>query len=124
MKHFLGTKALSIGKQAENQAAHFLKKQGLKVIANNVTYKIGEIDLIAKDQDTLVFIEVKYRKNNNYGFAVEMVNTEKQNRIQKAALIWMQTYNPKDQLPCRFDVIAISKNGTQKNEIQWIKNAF
>jgi len=88
---------------------------------------VGELDIIAEDDHSLVFVEVKYRSNASYGTAAEMVNTQKQARLQKAALKWMQENDPKMQKACRFDVIAITnKVNSDKNydDLEWIKNAF
>lgn len=129
------------GKNAESAAAAFLKKQGLKIIAKNKVYKSGEIDIIAEDKQSLVFVEVKYRSNSAYGTAAEMVNPKKQLKLQKAALAWMQENDPGMQKPCRFDVIAISGNNHSDKTVsaatapdenpdhpyhnmEWIKNAF
>lgn len=118
------------GRQAEDQAAKFLKKNGLKIIATNISYKVGEIDIIASDKESFVFVEVKYRKNSDYGSPAEMVSVSKQKRVQKAALMWMQEKSSNEQYACRFDVIGITQNSNQnsennsKNEIQWIQNAF
>lgn len=110
------------GKDAESAAASFLKKHGLNVIDSNKRYKTGEIDIIAKDDACIVFVEVKYRGDDSHGNAAEMVDTPKQQKLQKTALLWIQENDPKMLKPCRFDVIAIS--GKQYKNIEWIKNAF
>ena len=110
------------GKDAESAAAAFLKKQGLKILSKNQRYTVGELDIIAEDQSGIVFIEVKYRSNPSFGSAAEMVSSQKQARLQKAASLWMQKNNPNMEKPCRFDVIAISDPDYKK--IEWIKNAF
>ena len=116
-------------------AADFLKKKGAKILAKNKTYKVGELDIIAEDDQSLIFVEVKYRNNNSYGTASEMVNQTKQAKLQKAALFWLQENDPKMKKPCRFDVIAISDKANHlesenmgasrsHEHIEWIKNAF
>ena len=113
---------LTTGENAELAATHFLKKQGIKILDRNKRYKGGEIDIIGQDNHGILFIEVKYRRDASFGSAAEMVNTSKQNRLRKAATLWLQEHDPKMSLACRFDVICI----TNKNfsDIQWIQNAF
>ena len=83
----------------------------------------GEIDLVMEDAEQLVFIEVKYRRNGNYGDAVEMLGTYKKQRLLMAARYYLAC-NPKDQQrPCRFDLVAIQGNQASP-EIRWITNAF
>ena len=125
------------GKDAETAAVLFLKRQGLKIISRNKSYKFGELDIIAEDKQGFVFVEVKYRSNPSRGTAAETVNRQKQHRLQKAALMWLQEQDPNAQKPCRFDVIAISgqnrsdddaanKDGSngKYSKIEWLKNAF
>lgn len=111
-----------IGKNAENLAQDYLHQQGLDFITANYKCKSGEIDLIMQDCDTLVFIEVKYRKACNYGNGVDTVTKAKQRKIIRTASYYLITNNLFDKVPCRFDVIAFS--GNANSEIQWIKDAF
>lgn len=106
------------GKQAEDQAHDFLFKQGLGLVCRNYRCKQGELDLVMRDQQALVIVEVRYRKSDMYGSALESITTSKQARIIAATQHYLATH--KDDCPLRFDVIAISGNG----EINWIKNAF
>ena len=111
------------GNQAEDQACRFLQQQGLKLLKRNFTTRAGEIDLIMQDAnnaaETLVFIEVRYRKNKDFGGAAASVTYKKQQRIIKAALAYQQRHAPQSSM--RFDVIAIE--GDNK-AINWIKSAF
>ena len=111
------------GNQAEDQACRFLQQQGLKLLKRNFTTRAGEIDLIMQDTnnaaETLVFIEVRYRKNKDFGGAAASVTYKKQQRIIKAALAYQQRHAPQSSM--RFDVIAIE--GDNK-VINWIKSAF
>lgn len=110
------------GSSAEKAAASFLKKQGLRIIECNRRYKVGELDIIAEDNTEIIFVEVKYRSSNSHGTAAEMVTSKKQQRLQRAAMMWLQDNDPKTERPCRFDVITITnKNYT---DIEWIQNAF
>jgi putative endonuclease len=116
-------KHLQSGESAESLARIFLEKQGFKLIQKNFRTKVGEIDLVMKDKSCLVFIEVRYRKNLDFGGAVASITASKQTRIRKTAQLFLQ-YNPNlDYIECRFDVIAISGVG-ENTRIQWIDNAF
>jgi len=112
------------GQFSESIAATYLLKNGLKEVTRNFNCKMGEIDLIMLDQQTLVFVEVKYRKNATFGGAMAAISPSKQIKLQKSANFYLQ----KQQLnayntPCRFDVVALEGNLTQP-EITWLKNAF
>lgn len=96
-----------IGKKAEDAAAFYLEQRGFKIIAKNVVYVFGELDLVATIHDTLVFIEVKYRKNLFFGEPLDAVTVHKQKKIIRAAKAYLQNHH--DELPlCRFDVISLS----------------
>ena len=109
----------SLGAKAERDALIYLQKQGLSLICQNYYCRFGEIDIIMHDQDTLVFIEVRYRKNNNFGGALASITKRKQDKIIKTARHYLAQL---DDIPyCRFDVIAIEQ---QSNDPLWIENAF
>lgn len=112
----------SAGQQHENRALDFLKSQGLKTVARNFHAYRGEIDLIMQDDDTLVFVEVRYRRNNMFGSAAESVTLKKQQHIAMASQCFLQTKKHYQSMPCRFDVVAIS--GARAENIDWIKNGF
>lgn len=113
--------ALAIGQNAENIVASYLSKQGYKLIAKNVRYPFGEIDLILLDKDTMVFCEVKYRRHTSYGLPLEAVNSKKQQKILLAAKAYLSSY--KSMPWCRFDVVTIT--GDLLNPIiDHIKDAF
>ncbi|MCO6553165.1 MAG: YraN family protein [Gilliamella sp.] len=109
-----------IGEHYENIARQYLLRQGLKFLAHNSQFRFGELDLIMLDNTCLVFIEVRYRKNANFGDAEMTITLNKQNKIRQAAQQWMiaQNLNIEDT-EFRFDVFAITGN-SQK----WIINAF
>jgi putative endonuclease len=109
---------LKTGTNAEDQAHQFLLDKGFTTVCRNFRCKLGEIDLIMQDNNTLVMIEVRYRKSDNYGSALESITRKKQTRIIAAAGLYIAK-NKIDQ-PVRFDVVAIS--GDQS--INWITNAF
>jgi putative endonuclease len=106
------------GENAEEQAYHFLLAQGLQPVCRNFRCKHGELDLIMLDKQTLVIVEVRFRKTDKYGSALESVTQKKQSRIIAATHLYL-SINKTDK-PIRFDVVAISGNGA----INWIQNAF
>lgn len=112
-----------LGSRYEQQAALFLQAHHLLILARNQRTPFGEIDLIAKEHNTLVFIEVRYRQHTHFDGAVASVNRSKQQRIRLSAsflLSQLCSQHFDGQLPpCRFDVIAF--NGPQPH---WIRHAF
>ncbi len=110
-----------LGREGEDRAARFLKKQGYKILERNYSTPQGEIDLIALHRGEVVFVEVKTRTNDAYGAPELAVNPRKQQRMVKAALGYIK-YKKLHQVPCRFDVVAISAAAEQS--IDLIENAF
>ena len=110
-----------LGQAGEDRAARFLEKQGYRILERNYSAPYGEIDLIAMHEGDLVFVEVKTRKGDAYGAPELAVNPRKQQRMVKAALGYIK-YKNLHQMPCRFDVVAISAS-TEK-EIEVIRHAF
>lgn len=108
-----------IGTKYEEKAAEYLKSKGYDIIERNFTCRQGEIDIIAKEGETLVFVEVKYRNSTRYGTPSEAVDTKKQYRIMTAAQYYIVKNRISDDTQCRYDVIAILGN-----KIELIKNAF
>ena len=113
-----------IGFEYEEKARKFLVMEGLVHIESNFCTKYGEIDLIFldKDREILVFVEVKYRKNNIYGEVLEMVNKRKQEKIILTSQIFLDKMKWKENI--RYDVIGICREKFGKESISWIKNAF
>ncbi|MDD1612131.1 MAG: YraN family protein [Methylococcaceae bacterium] len=106
------------GENAEQQAEQFLADKGLKRVCRNFRCKQGELDLVMLDDQTLVIIEVRFRKSGKYGSALESITRAKQSRIIAATQIYLS--KQKTDRPVRFDVIAITGEGG----IEWIPNAF
>lgn len=115
------TDARQLGKNGEAEALKFLEKNGLKLIEQNYHCRQGEIDLIMRDQETLVFIEVRFRKNSLYGSPLETVDHKKQAKIITTTQHYLSR-NPSSR-QIRFDVIGLSPN-RNGIDIQWAKNAF
>jgi putative endonuclease len=107
------------GSAAEERAMRHLQAQGLRLLERNLRNHGGEIDLIMRQADILVFVEVRFRQSRRFGSAAETVTPAKQRRLIAAAALYLQK-NRLD-LPCRFDVVAIT--GPQE-EIEWIRDAF
>lgn len=118
----MDSRHLEQGKRAEKLALKFLKKKGLKHIISNYQCKLGEIDLVMQHHETLVFVEVRYRKNLQYGIPGETVTLQKQRKLIRTAEHYLSGLSRKIP-PCRFDVIALS-GPAKKEKIEWIENAF
>lgn len=114
------------GKCAESTAQRFLEEQGLHAINNNYRCKHGEIDLIMRHNDTIVFVEVRLRRNNRYGSGAETVDQRKQAKIIACAWHFLQKNNKLAKAPCRFDVVSLTNKrmANGKNDLEWIPNAF
>ncbi len=113
---------ISIGKQGESLAAEFLRKNGYRIVENNFRNRYGEIDIIAIEGKTLVFIEVKTKTNSKFGNPVMAVDLRKQRQLSKTAMMYL-TQKRLNDCPARFDVVGISMI-ENKTEIELIRNAF
>ncbi len=115
----------STGLFYEEMAAVFLKKKGLKEIIRNFRHRTGEIDLIMQHQETVVFVEVRYRYQNTYGSAEESITPQKQQKIISTANFYLTRQKLWDN-PCRFDTVTIkpSKHPFKQYDINWIISAF
>ncbi|WP_373818723.1 YraN family protein [Glaesserella sp.] len=109
----------SQGQRFEQQAKAFLEAQGLSFIAQNQSFKCGELDLIMSQGNTIVFIEVRQRKNAHFGSALESINYSKQKKWLQAANLWLAQRNQSlETADCRFDVVVFERNEPPL----WIKN--
>jgi putative endonuclease len=111
-----------LGKKGEEKALRFLKKKGYRIIEQNYVCDLGEMDIIAKDKDILVFIEVKTRTSMAFGPPQLAVNQFKQRQLSKVALHFLKEKKLED-VKARFDVVAILLL-PEKEEIELIRNAF
>lgn len=114
---------IKLGFSGEEIAAGFLKKNGYKILARNYKSKLGEIDIIARDKDTLCFIEVKTRSSILFGLPQEAVFKSKQKQISRAALIFLKKNKLFDE-KARFDVVSVVYPARGEPEIDLIKDAF
>ena len=114
------------GQDAEQACCRYLQRQGLKLLARNYHSRRGELDLVMQDHNTVVFIEVRYRKNSIYGGALESVTAGKQAKLRLTAEQYLQQETRLKN--GRFDVVAMSdkvhNNGPNDYSFEWIKNAF
>ncbi len=113
---------LELGERGEALAFEKIKRLGYTHIIKNYRCRLGEVDLVAKDGDVLVFIEIKTRRGRPLGFAKEAVNLRKRKQLSKVALNYMKTNDCCD-VSARFDVVAVSLGG-ESSQIEVIKNAF
>ena len=116
------TEKITTGKEGEKIAAAYLKKNGYRIIEINFRCPIGEIDIVAKEKDDLVFVEVKTRKSVELGYPEQAVGMRKQKKMSQLALWYLQKRKIAET-NARFDVVAITLI-PEKNEVKLIKNAF
>ena len=113
-----------LGRWGERCSRRYLKRKGLKIIAQNYICKLGEIDLIAAETDgAIVFVEVKTRRDEDYARAQDAVNYKKRTTLGQLAKFFLKTYKIKDK-PYRFDVVAIVLGEKGPAEIRHYENAF
>lgn len=114
----------TLGERGEREAARFLKRRGYKIVGRGQRDRLGEVDLIAVDKRTVVFVEVKTRRSTDKGHPAEAVHDEKQRRLTRLALSYLKRHH---LLECssRFDVVAITwPDDNQKPNIEHFENAF
>jgi putative endonuclease len=116
------SKDQEFGKESESAAVKHLKKNGYRIIEQNYRTKLGEIDIIAKEKNTIVFVEVKSRKTLSYGNPKYALTPKKKRKISMAALYFLKVTKQSGS-KARFDVVSISP-GKNAPEIEIIKNAF
>ncbi len=109
------------GRAAEDEALRFLARQGLVPVARNYRCPYGEIDLVMREGETLVFVEVRWRTRTDYGTPAETVTDRKQARLRAAAAHFLQHHRDHSTRPCRFDIVSYSGD---KPTPQWLRNTF
>lgn len=114
---------LCLGRKGEEAAAKFLQENKYKILTRNYKTKLGEIDIIAQDKDTLIFIEVKARHTDRFGLPCEAVSRPKQRQISKAALSFLKENNLLNK-KARFDVVSVLYSPDGATRIDLTKNAF
>jgi putative endonuclease len=113
-----------LGRWGQKQCENFLKRKGYKTLTKNFSCKSGEIDLImATDDGTVVFVEVKTRKNEDFADAEAAVTSAKKQRMKKAANLFVKKYKLDDK-PLRFDVVIVMADEKAKTQMRHYENAF
>ena len=115
------TSRVAQGTAAEELARRYLETRGLTLVARNFRCRVGELDLIMRDGDQLVFVEVRSRRHDRFGTPAESVTRTKQQRLLRAAAVYLQRQHL--DLPCRFDVLA-SLHPDSEPQMEWIRDAF
>lgn len=108
------------GAEAEARAQHHLEQRGLKLVARNWRCPGGELDLVMRDQDTLVLVEVRKRSRSDYGDAFASVHGRKRGRLIHAAKLFLAAHPQYARSPVRFDVVAVDGSDT----VEWLTAAF
>lgn len=114
----------TVGFDAEQVAEQYLKRQGVIPVTHNFRCRMGEIDLIAKDGDCLVFVEVRYRGAGSYSRAGLTVDIHKQRKLIRTAALYTTKRPQYANSVMRFDVVAIDADERGETTINWIKDAF
>lgn len=111
------------GSHFELLALNWLQAQGLQLLQRNYRCKLGEIDLVMRERELLVFVEVRYRGRGSQVAACETVDHRKQQKLLRTARHFLLYNHQLAELPCRFDVLGIS-SGRELPQYEWIRNAF
>ena len=115
--------ARAAGDAFEQAALDHLQRAGLKLLARNFATRFGELDLVMRDADALVFVEVRYRRHRQFGGSAASVGAAKQERITRAAQAFLQAHPKLSALPCRFDVVAFDGEA-RTAQCDWMRAAF
>ncbi len=114
----------AVGNNAENRAFRYLKQRGLTPVHRNFACRLGELDLIMRDESCLVIIEVRFRSHRSFVPAELTVDRRKQSKLIRTAamfLAWNERYAP---MPIRFDIVAVDRDADGESTIKWIRDAF
>lgn len=112
----------AIGREWEGEALKRLEAAGLKLLDRNYQCRLGELDLVMRDGDSVAFVEVRFRRRSDFGSGAETVGMSKRRRLIAAAQHYLQRHPALADMPCRFDVIAIGPGASPR--IEWLRNAF
>jgi putative endonuclease len=111
------------GASVEAAACAHLIDAGLREVAANAGSRVGEIDLVMRDGDTLVFVEVRYRRNDRFGGGGASVDVRKRRKLVRAAQVFLVRHRELTDMPCRFDVVE-AEGDPQSPRLHWIRDAF
>ncbi len=112
------------GRMAEDLALRYLQKHDLALLARNFRSRFGEIDLIMRENNTIIFIEVRSRKNSAFLHPVETIDNSKRNKIRKTSQVFMQKTSVFNHCNWRFDVVTLIGRSEHGMKIEWFKGAF
>ena len=116
--------ARSVGRQAEQLVERYLSEQGLCTIARNFYCRMGEIDLVMRDTDFLVFVEVRFRSANRLTSARSTVDGRKRQRLIKTAAMYLAANPRYANCVMRFDIVGVDRNSDGSQRIHWVRDAF
>ena len=108
-----------VGHAAEDAAVAYLISRGIEIVVRNFRRKLGELDVVARERDTLIIVEVRTRASNRFGGAAASVDYRKQVKLRRTAALFLGQNKDLARLGVRFDVVAVTPTG-----IEWIKHAF
>lgn len=111
------------GRLAEDAALAFLEQHGLRALARNATYRVGELDLILRHGDTVVFAEVRQRRSGAFGGAAQSIDRRKMRKCALAAQCWLKQHPQYAHAPCRFDAVLLTGRDNEW-KIDWLQAAF
>ena len=112
------------GTRYEQLALNHLKSNGLKLVEQNFHCRLGEIDLVLRDDNCLVFVEVRYRSSNRFASAAHSVDERKQAKIARTAAMFLGKNPGLSNCPVRFDVVAFDSTESDQGTLQWTRDAF
>jgi putative endonuclease len=118
---------IAIGKATECAAENYLLQKGLVFLHRNFRCRMGEIDLVMRDEDCLVFVEVRFRRQGQHGSGAESITHAKRQKLIRSAAFYLRACRISSHQVCRFDVISIARaqpTGNPDYEFEWIRNAF
>ncbi len=113
----------NFGKSSENEALRYLRKQGYRILELNYKTRLGEIDIIAQDKDTICFIEVKSRSSILYGQPKEALDKYKQHKISQSAVVYLKQKNSLEKRS-RFDVLSVIRDENKRLSFELLRDAF
>lgn len=113
----------AVGDALEAATEAHLVAQGLRPLARQVRFRLGEIDLVMLDGDVLVFVEVRYRATSGFGDGLDSITSAKRGKLVRAAKLFLQGHPRYANTPCRFDVVSVSGAATTP-QFEWLRDAF
>ena len=124
IRQHMDTAKSKLGRWGEKLAARFLRRQGYHIIRRNYLSPVGEIDIVAREGDVLVFVEVKTRTGDEYGGPLAAVGPGKQRKVAQAAQSYLARHRL-GEVPCRFDVVGVTcVEGKKEPDIELVRGAF